>query len=62
MHGLLADKAHRHAELVLGIGLARRRSVPRGVSSGVAHGAGQLQLHFHVGHAMAQCLKLKSQR
>ena len=60
LHRVLADEAHGHAELVLGAGhgaaplLGRGVELERGV---VAHGARQLQLHLHVGHAMAQRLE-----
>ena len=60
LHRLLADKTHGDAELVLGTGhggaafCRRRVELERGV---ITHGAGQLQLHLHVGHAVPQRLE-----
>ena len=60
LHRLLADKAHGVAQLVFG---ARHRSAALGrrgveLEAGViAHGAGQFELHLHVGDAVAQGLE-----
>ena len=60
LHRLLSDKAHGRAELVLGAGHCRTAlwcgcvELEAGV---IAHGPGQLQLHFHVGSAVAQGLE-----
>ena len=60
LHGLLAHKAHRLAQLHLGAGHggAALRGGGAELEAGVvAHRAGQLELHLHVGHAVAQGLE-----
>ena len=60
LHRLLAHKAHGRTQLVLGTGHGAtplnggRIELEAGV---VAHGAGQFELHLHIGHAVAQGLE-----